>query len=375
MIPFFVKYFKTSLCLSVLLPVVLSFFVEGGYDTIVGFFYIMPLSNAFTFLCGMIVCRAVRGHCRPPERQNGAANRFWIWSAVEIALTAGVIYLAFQPAFLLRLNAAVQRHLGDGFYLWFRSCQLLPLIAVFLAVFALGRGVVSNRLSLALGRISFVLYVWHVIWRQAIEKYDLFRHIPDQWRVSAFIATAVVLAFPLEYCVNSPVTGFLRDLHRKHPFRWEFARRYAPLILTLGVLALYLGCVFPRPVDHTDCVLGTITATCDQSQPVQYRVYPNRAFMIHPGESPTSLTFRLNGCIDRFSCTVETVNEKADVIVKFYLDERGVKTIRSVGKGRVRKVSIPCSKAGYLRIEVDKNGSVSYDTTLFQAIKFTRHTF
>lgn len=378
MMPLFVKYFKASLCLSVLWPVLLSFFVEGEDNTVGGFFYIMPLSNAFPFLCGMLVCRAVRGHCRPQERQSAATYRFWAWSAVELVLVAAMVWFACRPEVMQRLNAAMWRRFTSGLFLWVRSCQLLPFVAVFLTVFALGRGavsrVISSRLFLALGRIGFVLYVWHWIWRDAIVKYDLFRHVPVPWRTTAFVATAIVLAFPLEYLINSPVTRFLNDLHRKHPFRWEFARRYAPLILCLGAIALYLGCVFPRPVDHAAYVLKTMTATCDKVLPVQAKVHEDGVLMIHPGASPTAVTFPLDGRIDRFSCEVETTHEKADVIVKFYLDYRPVKTVRVAGKGVKRKVSIPCANVRLLGIEVDKNGDLSYDTTLFRSMKFTRHT-
>lgn len=117
-----------------------------------------------------------------------------------------------------------------------------------------------------------------------------------------------------------------------------------------------------------------MTVSCDKVLPVQTKIHGDGVLMIHPGESPTSVLFRTDGHVDRFSCEVETTNEKADVIVKFYLDSRLVKTIRVVGQGVKRKVSIPCVNVKQMGIEVDKNGDISFDTTLFRAIKFTRHT-
>ena len=110
---------------------------------------------------------------------------------------------------------------------------------------------------------------------------------------------------------------------------------------------------------------------CDKALPIQTKIYPPKQLFIHPGHKPTSAIFQLNRRIDKFSCDLQMQHPKADVIVKFYLDEKPVKTIHAVGKDEIHKISFPCSKAGQLRIEVDKNGSLICDGTVLKSVSFT----
>lgn len=368
--PLLVRYKKASICFSIIFPVLLSFAVPGNELTF--FFYILPLSNCFQFLFGMVAFRSVMvltAHIKPFKHD------VLCWSVLEIALIGGIMSIVFQKLPLSSLNAAMSKQFNAGLCRWINHNLFVPVIIIFLMVFSIGRGIFSrllaNKAALVLGKISFVLYIWHWVVRDVIVRYDLFHDIPIQWRIPTFIAIAVMLAFPLEYLVNSPVARLLNTLHKKHPFHLEFFRRYAVLALALCVTALYLGCVLPRPVDFSSHILSTMTAVCDNVIPVQSKIFPDNVVMVHPGMKPTRVFFRLNQRVDRFSCTFGLTHEKANVIVKFYLDDRLVKEVHAAGKFKKYEVSFPCSNAQQLSIEVDKNGDISFDTTIFRALKFT----
>ena len=249
------------------------------------------------------------------------------------------------------------------------------MFIVFFVIFAKEKGIVSWLLSTkifqSLGKISFVLFLWHIIFRTMIFRYNLFDHIPIQWRLALYVAICVLVAFPLEYCINSPLTRRLSSFHKKHPLRLEFFRPYVPLIPVTGAILLYLLCVLPKPVNFTSLVFDTMKTVCDKSFPVQVKIYSRDMLYIHPGKKPTSVIFQMSRCIDYFSCNVKMQHKKADVIVKFYLDEKLVKTIHAVGNDKIHKISFPCSKAGQLRIEVDKNGTSLCDGMVLKSVSFT----
>jgi len=369
MMPLFVRYFKTCLCFSLILPVCLFFIVPDNYHTY--FFYISPLSNMFKFLAGILVHQFVSYRLRSSSSETLSGKHFFLWSILEIALAAAVFVLAWNSG---SLYGFLGKYLNPGCCTWIVNNYLVPLMAVFLVVFSLEKGMVSrllsSRFSLSLGKISFVLFLWHVIIRQIIEYYDLFHHIPMKWRLLLFVGTAVILSFPLEYCINSPIIRRLSSFHKKHPLCLAGLRPYAPLTPAIGAVVLYLGCVIPRTADYTPFIFSTMKSVCDNAIPDQVKIYPNNQLLLHPGQKPTSAIFQLNRCIDKFSCNLQMHYEKGDVIVNFYLDDRLVKSIHVTGKDLFRKIVLSCANAGQLRIEVDKNGNMTCDGMVLNSVSF-----
>ena len=373
MVPIFMRYFKTSIALSILLPMLLSLFVPQNDWFLYNFYYVIPFSNAFKFLSGMAAYQFVSFLLQKQPRQKHSRFGFFLWSVLEIAITALVIFSA--ASLVYPLTTILPKYLNLIFGIWvIRNFLILLPLLVFLVIFSLERGIVSRllsaRISLMLGKISFVIYLWHFIIRDIILHYNLFRNIPIPWRLPAFVLITVILAFPLEYGLNSPITRFLSSFHKKHPLRLECLRQYAALIIAAGFSILYLVCVIPRPVDYTSYAVGTMRVICDKVIADQVRVFHGKTIFIHPGQKPTSVIFHLNQCVDKFSCTIEPGHKKTDVIVKIYLDNLLLNVIHAAGKGNLYKISIPCSKAKHLRIEVDKNGSIYYDGTSFRSVSF-----
>lgn len=372
MMPLFVRYFKTCFCVSFLLPFLVSFIIPPGRTD---FFYILPIGNAFTFLCGMVAYRAVSYIYEAyPDRNNHSGKMFLLWSVLEIAVTVMLVVLTEQVKPLL--FPFLSRHFTVACSWWIRYHLSLPLLFVFFVIFSLGKGIVSRllstRIALMLGKLSFVIYLWHVFIRIIIERYDLFHSIPKQWRLILYVAITIVLAFPLEYCINSPVIRWLSSFHKKHPLSPSFCRQFAPLALAICAMLLYLGYVIPRPTDYTKFIFSMMKTVCDGTRYSVVKPLSGNTLLIQPGQKPTSVIFQLNRQINNFSCSIYTQFEKSDVIAKFYRDDKPVKTLRVAGKNIIHKISIPCSKkAKQLRIEIDKNGSVSYDRVILQSISLT----
>lgn len=372
MTPFFIRYFKISFMLSLVLPALLFFIVPKNH--VMFFFYISPFGNMFKFLSGMLVYQVVSNlmNSHPPQKVI-LEKQFFLWSVLEIAIVALAVC---APVWCMApLHAFLMKHLNPGSITWIMHNFPAPLLIAFFVIFSWERGFVSRLLSskitLVFGKISFILFLWHVIILRIIANYDLFHSIPKQWRLFLYFAISVVLAFPLEYCINSPVTRWLSSFHKKHPLRLEFLRPYVPLVLAIGAVMLYLGCVIPRPTDYTQFIFSSMKTVCDESRYSKVKTRPGNTLLLHPGRKPTSAIFQLNRQIQKFSCIIYTQHEKADVIVKFYLDDKPVKTLRVTGKNHTHKISISCSKAQQLRIEVDKNGTLLCDGTVLKSISFT----
>ena len=373
MAPLLVRYFKTSICLSVLLPFLLSLMVPQNIQ-ISNFYYVLPFCNVFKFLFGMAVYRFVSSILQKHPGHTPTRSMFFLWSVLEIAITAVVVFFSAQC--IHPLTVTLPKYLNLIFSVWIiRNVIILLPLFFFLVVFSMERGLISRLLSTGiagvLGQISFVMYIWHFLIRDIILHYDLFHHIQAQWRLLSFVAVIVILSLPLEYGLNKPLTRFLNSFVKKHPLKLDFVRQYGVLLLAICFTILYLGWIIPRPINYTSYVVKSMRPVCDNAIKGQVKLYPGNVIGLHPGRKPTSVIFPLRQCVDTFSCQVEPADVKTDVIVKFYLDDILVKVIHAAGKGNNHSVSFSCSQARQLRIEVDKNGDMSYDTTRLGSIKFT----
>ena len=368
--PILVRNLKTCFCISILIPVLLSFFVPPQYNDF--YFYIFPLVNIFQFLAGMFAYHLSCSLLKKFDQGSSSAKELISWTILEIAIIG--ILILFLYGFSAQLNHICYIRLNPGIARWVSHNSFVLLVFPFLCIYSMEKGFISKLLSLKffqiLGKVSFVMFVWHWVFLFFIRKYDLFCNIPVKWRILSFVLVTIALSFPLEYWVNEPISRFLSSLLKKHPLRFDFIRKYAALIIAILFFSLYLIVVLPMPIDCSNLVFHTMKSSCDKVIPDQIIVYPGNVLSIHPGEEPTSVTFYLDGKVETFSCQVSVPGEKGDVTVIFYLDNKEIMRKSVKGGEKETDISFYCSNANELKITVDKNGSFYFDTTAVKSISF-----
>lgn len=367
--PVFVKNFKLCLCCSIILPVGMTFFISPY--TVGSFCYILPLSNMFKFLLGMLIYRFIASVPAASNNEKYFPISFILWTVGEIVITAvliSIVYCPFESFFRKYLNVGlsflIPRHIPVFFLL------------IFFWIFSNGKGLISKLLSSRIsqigGKISFTLFLWHWIIRGIILRYDLFHHISVQWRMFLFVIVCIMFSAVWEYCINIPITRLLISLHKKHPLNLEGIKRYCAWGLW-GFFVLYLFCVIPLRNDYSDILIATAQIRSDNSLYAKVVKYSeSKSIFIHPGEKPTSVIFQLGRQVNEFSCRITRYHKKGDVIINFYLDDKLVKTVAATGELKDIDVNLLCSGANGLRVEVDKNNKLYCDGILVKNLSFIK---
>jgi len=122
-----------------------------------GLYAINPISRLPEFLLGVLTC-----HLGQRWILLSGTSRSILWTLAEIASIISVIALNVA---VVPLSNFVYQIFGHGTTVWFYSAGTAPAFCLCILVFAIGRGYISrllsNRVPVFLGEISFSLYLVH----------------------------------------------------------------------------------------------------------------------------------------------------------------------------------------------------------------------
>lgn len=175
--------------------------IAGGPNDIsaVTLLSINPLSRIFEFVSGMCCCLLWRryGHMVP--------RSFFDASLIEILLV--VVIAGYSHAIgyvILPMGDATIQSVG----LWINfGPALLPCALALLFILASGRGVISwilsTRLFVFLGEISFAIYMTHQILQKVFVTY--FANLSDNLALTLYICTTLIVSCGAYYIVERPM--------------------------------------------------------------------------------------------------------------------------------------------------------------------------
>jgi peptidoglycan/LPS O-acetylase OafA/YrhL len=221
--PFFISrwrqtyWWKIALAISIVAATIVlcDIFRLGDFQpdstiTAHGLIYISPLGRILEFVTGIACCSVFRW------LWTRAPGGFLLFTAIEFACVAALYFTL--------TGGLVEPFIGiasDGFMIWLGHSSSLPSCALLIIVFAFGRGalskLVSTRLLILLGEVSFSLYLTHrivdaVYWTNLTYTPPN----PDIRGAVLCISGAFLAAFALHYCVERPAREVLRKLVRSY---------------------------------------------------------------------------------------------------------------------------------------------------------------
>lgn len=340
-------------CLGPMLVLALGMSLYGWHSPQVPSVLFNPCFHLVEVLIGMVACRYSRGRV--------------------LSAKMGMRTAAEMVAFVTLLFIPVTRFDAFGIDLqllvWAFACGGV------LALFAVGRGLFSRFLSVRplsfVGRISFEIFLLHVVLRCIFERQELFLPVPLILRFPLYLLTVIALAWFLHRAFVEPAA---RGIMRCGDRIAAWSERHRTCVDGTGVLLLalvafaalqgYRNSLSAIPWKASEAHIKT-----DGSRWSRGDVWPG-GFFLHPGDSPTVVADRIPGQAQLMKLCFHG-QAGGDLLLRICIDGKE-RLVRRVQGDASHEVVLDVSGGASFGIEADKNGQLSCDGLVIEGPCFYR---
>lgn len=340
-------------CLGPMLVLALGMSLYGWHSPQVPSVLFNPCFHLVEVLIGMVACRYSRG--RVLSAKTGMRT------GAEMVAFATLLFIPVTrfEAFGIELQLLVWAFVCGGV----------------LALFAVCRGLFSRFLSVRplsfVGRISFEIFLLHVVVRCIFERQEMFLPVPLILRFPFYLLTVIALAWLLHWAFVEPVArGIVRGgdwLSAWFRRRSAYVGGSGLLLLTVAVFAALQG--YRNSLSAIPWEASKAHIKTDGSRWARGDVWSS-GFFLHPGDSPTVVADRIPEQAEVMKLCFHG-QAGGDLLLRICIDGKE-RLVRRVQGENLQDAVFDVRGGSPFRIEVDNNGQLSCDGLVIDGPRFYR---
>lgn len=324
--------------------------------------YVNPFCRLPDFVLGIVIARAMEmagGGAEGRRSCRGLVFSFFIDMAVVVLLLG---------------YAKISTGNGVGMD---RTLFLVP-ISVLVVDLLVNDGplakVLSLKWSVFLGECAFAVYLLHGPVRCFLFEYGI---IPVKGIAgfAIYFAITVAMSVAMSKLVVSPLTRWLTAVAlpwiEKAVDRMLIGMGKSKRACVAGLAifaAMPLTWYYFRENVVAAPVVANARAVFDSVLEKQFVEYPGGVYSLHPGESPTTVVFDINGSPAEILIDANMPGEGGDAMIRVLVDDVVDDEVHMSG-GCSRQIRAKTRGARRIAVEVDKNGDLLYDTVVLRNIR------